>query len=314
MRIAVQMDAIPQKFAEWSSSLALIEEAAKRGHEVFYFLPGTLNLDQGALSCTGKKISVDFSASNFLQESGLMRLDLPSMNVILIRQDPPFDMAYITMTHLLDHAGPDIWVMNRPSSIREHPEKLWVTHFPQLAPPTLITRDAEKLKEFLAQQKDIVLKPLYLFGGKNVKRLRQGESLDGVFDAVEKDRNLPVIAQKFLPEITQGDRRILLIDGDPIGCFDRKPRPGNQWTVGQEMAYEFAGELTARDLGICKILGPHLRDKGLFLAGIDVIGGYVTEINVTSPAGIRELERHNGIDAKAVFWDKVEAKLKQKAA
>ncbi len=314
MRIAVQMDAIPKNYAEWSSSLALIEEATTRGHEIFYFLPGALSLDCGRTVCTARKISVDFSKSPFYSEGDSATLDLHSVDVILIRQDPPFDMGYITMTHLLDHAAKDAWVINNPSAIREHPEKLWVTHFPQLAPPTLITRDAEKLKEFLAQQKDIVLKPLYLFGGKNVRRLRAGEALDGVFDAVEKDKNLPVIAQKFLPEISQGDRRILLIDGDPIGCFDRKPRAGNQWTVGQEMAYEFAGELTPRDLEICKILGPHLRDKGLFLTGIDAIGGYVTEINVTSPAGIRELERHNGIDAKAVFWDKVEAEFKQKAA
>jgi len=229
--------------------------------------------------------------------------------VVLLRQDPPFDMAYITTTHFLDAIHPKTLVVTNPTEVRNAPEKLYVTTFEGVQPPTLITSDLEALYDFRARQGDIVLKPLYGGGGSGVARLLADDpNLDALLDLHRMISREPVIAQKFIPAVTKGDKRILLVDGEPVGAINRVPAPGqirSNLAVGGRAD---AVELTARDLELCAIIGPQLRARGLLFVGVDVIGDYLTEINVTSPTGARALKRLSGIDAIAALWDVIEKK------
>ena len=243
-----------------------------------------------------------------VREGDLEILELAEFDVVLMRQDPPFDLAYITATHILEHIHPATLVVNDPAAVRNAPEKLLVTHFPGVQPPTLVTRDMDAILDFRARYPDMILKPLYGGGGSGVARLKPDDSnLDAMLElhfAISRD---PVICQAFLPAVTKGDKRILIVDGEPVGAINRVPADGHIRSNLRVGGVAEAVELTARDKELCGIIGPTLKAQGLMFVGVDVIGDYLTEINVTSPTGAQQLKRFTGIDATAIMWDRIEA-------
>ena len=231
------------------------------------------------------------------------------MDVVLMRQDPPFDMAYITATHMLEHIHPQTLVVNDPASVRDAPEKLLVTHFPELMPPTLITWDTQAIRAFRAEHQDIIVKPLFGNGGAGVFRIRQGdENLASLLEMHWARSREPLMIQRYEPAVRRGDKRVILIDGEAVGGINRVPAEGEARSNMHVGGRPEAVELTARDREICARIGPYLKRKGLLFVGIDVIGDWLTEINVTSPTGIQEMRRFGGVDAAALTWDKIEAK------
>lgn len=304
--VALQMDALssldPKWSPPWNNSLALGEGAQKRGFCLFCYEPQNLSLENGRVTARGAFVELNLQSQDFYKIVSTEEVDLGNAKAVLIRQDPPFDMAYMTSCYILEHLPPSVPVLNPARAIRDFPEKLSATHFPEIMAETLVTSSVEKAREFHARHKNIVVKPLYLMAGKEIIRAREGDSLARMEEKFKESAE-PLMLQRFLPEIKNGDKRIVILDGEPIGAFVRQVRPGNEWTVGQEMAFEAASEITARDRDICATLRPAIQGAGLFLVGLDVIGDYVTEVNVTSPAGLRELERHNGIPATDMFWD-----------
>ena len=312
LKIAVQMDDISKFYAQWDNTLCLIEEAQSRGHEVFCYLPESLSLRDGKLSAYGYWIVLgDLKSKDFYTKSDGMNVTLDGFDVLLMRQDPPFDMHYITATHLLEHVSDRVLVLNNPRSVRDNPEKILVTHFPHLMPETVVTGDIDAARSFFAEFRDVVIKPLYQASGKGI--LRCQTSLEDFTLQFQKQRNLfsaPLMLQKFLPEVRNGDKRVVLLDGEVAGVFLRGVREGNFWTVGQEFAFESPSILTEREKAICAELSPVLRQKDLFFAGLDLIGEKLTEINVTSPAGLRELDHFYQSKPQAKFWDLAEKRLK----
>lgn len=309
MKIAFQMDPIGSVDINADSSFRLAEEAQSRGHSLFYYSPDQLAYEEGVITARGHSMVVRREQGNHVDLGPLEKVSLRDYDVVWLRQDPPFDMHYITATHLLDRLAPDTLVVNDPFWVRNYPEKLLVLDFPDLTPPTTIARDLDTIKAFKAKHGDVILKPLYGNGGAGVFRLDEKDrnlaSLHELFTGYSRE---PLIVQKFLPDVSNGDKRVILVDGEPVGAINRVPAAGetrsNMHVGGRP---EKIG-LSARDLEICAAIGPLLKEKGQVFVGIDVIGDYLTEINVTSPTGIQELERFDGINVAAKIWEAIEAK------
>jgi glutathione synthase len=303
------MDPIGSVNINADSTFRIAEEAQARGHELFYYAPDQLAFDQGRLTARGYPMQVQRVADTPAILGDMETVDLADFDVIWLRQDPPFDMHYITTTHLLDLVHPKTLVVNDPFWVRNFPEKLLVLKFPDLIPPTMIARDIDNLRAFKDQHGDIIVKPLYGNGGAGVFRLTQDDrNLSSLFELFTGFSREPLIAQKYLPAVTQGDKRVILIDGEPIGAINRVPAAGETRSNMHVGGRPEKVELTERDREICAAIGPVLREHGQIFVGIDVIGDYLTEINVTSPTGIQELERFDGINVAEKIWQVIEAK------
>ena len=310
MKVAIQMDPIGPIDIDADSSFRIAEEAQKRGAELFYYTPDKLAFDEGRVTARGWPLEVRREKGNHFTLGAEATIDLATCDVVWLRQDPPFDMGYITSTHMLEAIGGKTLVVNDPFWVRNYPEKLLVLQFQDLTPPTTIARDLDTIKAFRKRHGDMILKPLYGNGGAGVFRLPPEDgnlvSLHELFTGINRE---PLIAQKFVPDVSNGDKRIILIDGEPIGAINRVPPAGetrsNMHVGGRP---EKIG-LTARDREICDRIGPLLRDKGQVFVGIDVIGDYLTEINLTSPTGIQELERFDGINVAGALWDAIDVRL-----
>ena len=310
LRVAVQMDPIETIDISGDSTFAQMLEAQKRGHELFIYHPDTLALADGKLSASGRTVSVkDVKGDHFavLDEKTVY---LNDYDVVLMRQDPPFDMHYITICHMLEEIHPQTLVVNDPAQVRNAPEKLFILRYPQFMPPTLITRDAAQLRAFRAEHKDIIIKPLYGNGGAGVFRLTEDDqNFSSLVEMFHDNFREPFIAQKFLSDVRKGDKRIILVDGEVAGAINRVPAEGETRSNMHVGGKPVPTELTDREREICAVLGPDLKERGLIFVGIDVIGDYMTEINVTSPTGIREVKRFGGNDIAVMIWDAIERKL-----
>ncbi|MDH5452968.1 MAG: glutathione synthase [Paracoccaceae bacterium] len=309
LKVAIQMDPIGPINIEADSTFRIAFEAQERGHQLFYYTPDRLAYSEGRILAQGWPLELRREKGNHFTLGEETEVDLGDWDVVWLRQDPPFDMSYITNTHLLDMIHPKTLVVNDPFWVRNYPEKLLVLNFPHLTPPTLIARDLATIRAFKAHHGDIILKPLYGNGGAGVFRLdpndRNLASLHELFVGINRE---PLIAQKFVPDVAKGDKRIILVNGEPVGAINRVPAAGetrsNMHVGGRP---EKVG-LTERDREICAAIGPTLREKGQIFVGIDVIGNWLTEINVTSPTGIQELERFDGTNTAAKIWEVIEAK------
>ena len=310
LKIAFQMDPIENVDINADSSFRIAEEAQFRGHELFYYTPDKLAFEEGHVTAKGHRVELRRELGNHVTLQPEEKIDLANWDVVWLRQDPPFDMGYITTTHILDMIHPDTLVVNDPMWVRNFPEKLLVLQFPDLTPPTTIARDIETLKAFKDKHQDIILKPLYGNGGAGVFRLdaadRNMESLHELFSGIN---NEPLIAQKFLPDVSSGDKRVILVNGEPVGAINRIPADGETRSNMHVGGRPEKVSLSDRDREICAVIGPLLREKGQILVGIDVIGGSLTEINVTSPTGIQELERFDGVNVAEKIWQAIEVKL-----
>jgi glutathione synthase len=309
LNIAVQMDPIERINIRGDSTFALLLEAQRRGHALAFYTPDRLALKNGALFAAVQPLQVRDVVGDHITLGEPERRPLDSFDVILLRQDPPFDLAYITSTHLLERVHPKTLVVNDPAHVRNAPEKVFVTEFPDLMPPTLVTRDLAEIKAFRAEHGDIVMKPLYGKGGEAVFRL-QAEDLNfgSLYDLFAATFREQWVVQRFLPEVKQGDKRIILVDGEFAGAVNRVPAPDDLRSNMVRGGSPAATDLTPREREICARLGPHLRERGLLFVGIDVIGDWLTEINVTSPTGIRSIKNLGGPDIAALIWDKIESK------
>ena len=309
LRAAIQMDPIESIDIEADSTFALAFEAQSRGHELFYYLPQNLAYHDGRVEAQGWPLTVRREqGSHFsLGESASVRLD--RFDAVLLRQDPPFDMSYITTTHLLEMISSDVRVVNDPFWVRNHPEKLLALSFADLIPPTTIARDISRLREFRARHRDVILKPLYGNGGAGVFLVREDDlNFNSLCEMFLQSSREPVIIQKFLPDVRQGDKRIILVDGQPVGALNRIPAGDEARSNLHVGGRAEKTSLSDRDLEICGRIGPLLAEHGQIFVGIDVIGGFLTEINVTSPTGIVELERFDGVSAAALIWNAIESK------
>jgi glutathione synthase len=310
LTVAVQMDPIERIDIAGDTTFALMLEAAARGHRLYYYTPDKLSLLKGQVIAQAAPISVrDIKGDHFSLEPEI-RLDLAEVDVVLLRQDPPFDLAYITSTHLLELLPPEVLVVNDPASVRNAPEKLFVLQFPQFMPETLITRSKLAIEAFLAEFGAAVMKPLHGHGGAAVfKVTSEDPNFGSLYDLFATTFKEPWVVQRFLPEVAEGDKRIVLVDGVAAGAINRVPAKGdirsNMVRGGAAQATEF----TARERQICETIGPELKRRGLLLVGIDVIAGHLTEINVTSPTGLRAIRRLGGPDLAVGVWDAIEAKL-----
>ncbi len=307
LNVAVQMDPIEKINIAADSTFRIMEEAQARGHRLFYYTPDRLAFDEGRVTARGWPLEVRRVRGDHFALGEETALDLATQDVVWLRQDPPFDMGYITTTHLLDMLAPGTLVVNDPFWVRNYPEKLLVLRFPELTPPTTVARDLATLRAFKERHDDIILKPLYGNGGAGVFRLdaadRNFAALWEVFAGINRE---PLIAQKYLADVAQGDKRVILIDGEPVGAINRMPAAGETRSNMHAGGTPAASALTDRDREICAAIGPLLREKGQVFVGIDVIGGWLTEINVTSPTGLRELERFDAVNATARIWEAIE--------
>ncbi len=309
LKVAIQMDPIDAIDINADSSFRIAEEAQARGHELFFYTPDMLAYREGRVTAKGWPLTVRREQGNHFDLGSQAEADLADWDVVWLRQDPPFDMGYITTTHLLDRIHAGTLVVNDPTWVRNWPEKLKVLDYPDLTPPTAIARDLETLKAFRADHGDVILKPLYGNGGAGVFKLGAGDSnlnsLHELFSGINRE---PLIMQKFLPDVTKGDKRVILVDGAPVGGINRVPAKGETRSNMHVGGRAEKTELTERDLEICARIGKDLKDHGQVFVGIDVIGGWLTEINVTSPTGIQELERFDGVNIAAKIWEAIEAK------
>jgi glutathione synthase len=307
LSVAIQMDPIESVNIDADSTFRIAEEAQARGHELFYYHAPELVWDGGRVLASGWPLEVRRERGNHYTLGERETRDLGTVDVVLLRQDPPFDMAYVTNTHLLDLIHPRTLVVNDPFWVRNCPEKLLVLEFIDLMPPTMIARSLHALREFKERHRDIILKPLYGNGGAGVFKLGHADSnLNALHELFINMNREPLIAQKYLPEIEQGDKRVILIDGEPVGAINRIPAAGETRSNMHVGGKPVQIALDDRDREICARIGPTLREKGLTFAGIDVIGGFLTEINVTSPTGIQELERFDGTNSAALIWEAIE--------
>lgn len=304
------MDPIERIDIRGDSTFALLLEAQKRGYEIFYYLPQSLTLHSAQIIARGATLHVRDEINNHYNLSHPRSVDLSTQDIVLLRQDPPFDMSYITSTHLLERLPSTTLVVNNPKEVRNAPEKIWVLDFLDLMPPTMITRSKEDVDNFRRDYKDIILKPLYGNGGASVFRVKpEDQNLGSLIELFHTVFREPFMVQEYRPEIEKGDKRIILIDGDIAGAINRLPPKGEIRSNLHVGGTAQPTELTDRDKEICKRLAPELRRRGLFFAGIDVIGDYLTEINVTSPTGIRHIQGFGGNDIAGMFWEKIEQKL-----
>ena len=307
--VAIQMDHVSSINIAGDSTFAMSLEAQARGYRLFHYTPDRLSMRDGKVYAMAEPMELRDIAGDHFTLGASEKIDLSSMDVVLLRQDPPFDMAYITATHLLERIHPKTLVVNDPAWVRNSPEKIFVTEFADLMPKTLITRDPGEIAAFRAEMGDIILKPLYGNGGA------------GVFHSARDDRNFsslmemfgqmfrePFIAQEYLPAVRKGDKRILLVDGEPVGAINRVPAENDARSNMHAGGRPEHAELTTREREICARIGPALRERGFIFVGIDVIGDYMTEINVTSPTGIREVRKFGGADVASLMWDAIEAK------
>jgi len=309
LKVALQMDPIGSVNINADSTFRIALEAQDRGHSLFFYTPDKLAFVEGRVTARGFPIELRREIGNHVTYGAETEVDLADFDVVWLRQDPPFDMGYITSTHLLDMIHPKTLVVNDPFWVRNFPEKLLVLRFPELTPPTAIARDLATIRAFKARHGDIILKPLYGNGGAGVFRLDANDrNLSSLYELFTGFSREPLIVQKFLPDVAKGDKRVILVDGEPVGAINRVPQAGetrsNMHVGGRP---EKIG-LTPRDLEICRTIGPTLREKGQVFVGIDVIGDWLTEINVTSPTGLQELERFDGTNAAARIWEVIEAK------
>ncbi len=310
LKVAFQMDPIERIDIRGDSTFALLLEAQRRGHDVFYYTPDKLSLKDGSLIAEGHSLTVEDKPGDHYRLAHPRAVDLADFDVVYLRQDPPFDMAYITTTHLLERIQPDTLVVNDPAAVRNAPEKVFVLDFLDLMPPTLITRDPAAIKAFRDEHKDIVIKPLYGNGGAAVFRLAEGDTnLNSLVELLGMTFREPIMVQRYVPQVREGDKRIILVDGDVAGAINRVPAPDETRSNLHVGGTAKKVTLTARDKEICARLGPELKKRGLIFAGIDVIGDYLTEINVTSPTGIRQVRDFGGNDIAAMIWDVVEKKV-----
>ncbi len=321
LKVAVQMDPIDSINIDADSTFALMLEAQARGHSLWHYEVRHMALKEGAsrgeggrreerLFARGHAVTVARQHGAHYAFGPMETRDLGTMDVVLMRQDPPFDMAYITATHMLEHIQPGTLVVNDPASVRNAPEKILVTHFPHLMPPTLITWDLEAIRAFRAEYKDIIVKPLFGNGGAGVFRIRpDDENLAALLEMHFARSREPLMFQRYEPAVRRGDKRIILVDGEPAGAVNRVPAEGEARSNMHVGGRAEKSPLTARDLEICAAIGPTLRDQGMIFVGIDVIGDYLTEINVTSPTGLQEIARFDGVRIETSIWDRIEEKV-----
>lgn len=309
LRVAVQMDPIEKINITGDSTFALMLEAQARGHSLFYYTPDTLAMRDGVVSALVSAVTVRDIKGDHVTIEPAIRHDLSTMDVILLRQDPPFDMAYITTTHLLERIHPKTLVVNNPASVRNAPEKILVTEFPDLMPPTLVTRDKAEIEAFRREHGDVVMKPLYGNGGAAVFKVSAKDpNFGSLYDLFSVTFREPWVIQRFLPKVVEGDKRIILVDGVALGAVNRVPTGDDIRSNMVRGGAAETTELSKREQEICQRIGPMLRELGLIFVGIDVIDGNLTEINVTSPTGLRAIKRLGGPDLAAAIWDAIESK------
>ena len=310
LTVGIQMDPIEGVDINADSTFAMAFEAQERGHNLFYYLPGDLGMRDNRVFAHGQTLKVRREQGNHSELGPRETRNLADLDVVLLRQDPPFDMGYITTTHLLERVHPQTLVVNDPNWVRNYPEKILVTEFTDLTPPTLITRNLDDIRAFGAEHSGMILKPIYGNGGAGVFKLDADlKNLSSLHEMFAERNTEPFIAQAFLPDVSKGDKRVILIDGKPVGAINRVPAKGETRSNMHVGGRPEKVELTKRDHEICEAIGPLLREKGQIFVGIDVIGDHLTEINVTSPTGIQELSRFDGINVPGLLWDAIESKL-----
>lgn len=310
LNVAIQMDPIGPVNIDADSTFRIAEEAQKRGHRLFYYTPDKLYFREGEVRAKGQALTVRRVKGDHYTLGALEDVRLSDFDVVWLRQDPPFDMAYITTTHLLDLIHPKTLVVNDPFWVRNAPEKLLVLQFPDLTPPTAIARDLDTIRAFKADHGDIILKPLYGNGGAGVFRLDENDrNLSSLYELFTGFSREPLIVQKFLPAVAKGDKRVILVDGEPVGAINRVPQAGETRSNMHVGGRPEKVALTERDGEICAAIGPTLKEKGQIFVGIDVIGDWLTEINLTSPTGIQELERFDGTNTAERIWEVIEARV-----
>ncbi|MCZ4347460.1 glutathione synthase [Devosia sp. J2-20] len=308
LKVAVQMDHVATINPTGDSTFAMMLEAQARGHKLLHYTPDTLALRDNVVTALAASIEVfDRPKGEHFQLGEETRVDLSTQDVIHMRQDPPFDMNYITITHLLERLHPKTLVVNPPAAVRNAPEKILVTDFPELMPPTLVTRDRAMIHQFRREHTNIIVKPLYGNGGAGVFFLQEGDhNLASLLELFEANYREPFMIQKYLPDVRKGDKRIIIIDGEPVAGLNRIPADGEARSNMHVGGRPELSELTAREREICAAIAPALKERDMIFVGIDVIGDYLTEINVTSPTGIREIKRFGGPDIAVMIWDAIE--------
>ena len=308
LKVAVLMDPMTTVDIDGDSTFALMLEAQSRGHSLWHFEVPHMWLDGATLKARLHPVTVQREPGDFYRFRDRVTMSLAEMDVVLMRQDPPFDMGYITATHLLEHIHPKTLVVNNPAAVRNAPEKLLVMRFPNLMPPTLIARDSAAIKEFRAKHNDIIIKPLFGNGGIGVFRLKpEDENLGSLLDMFFAQSREPLMIQRYEPAVRAGDKRIILIDGEPLGAVNRIPAAGDSRSNMHAGGRPEKSSLTARETEICAAIAPTLKAEGLLFTGIDVIGDYLTEINVTSPTGLQQIARFDNLNLAAAIWEKIEA-------
>jgi len=320
LKVAVQMDPLESINIDGDSTFVLMLEAQARGHALWHYEVRHLSLREGRVgpdapigdrvTAIARPVTVRRKSGDHFQAGDAARINLATMDVVLMRQDPPFDMAYISATHLLEHIQPRTLVVNDPAAVRNAPEKLLVTHFPDLMPPTLVSWDSDAIRAFRAEFRDIIVKPLFGNGGAGVFRIRpDDENLGALLEMHFARSREPLMIQRYEPAVRKGDKRIILVDGDPVGAINRVPAAGEARSNMHVGGRAEPVTLTPRDAEICRRIGPMLCEKGLIFVGIDVIGDYLTEINVTSPTGLQEIARFEGANLASMIWNRIEARL-----
>ena len=315
LTVAIQMDHIRSIKIAGDTGFALLLEAQRRGHRVLHYTPDRLSLRDGTVVAVAEPIEVRDQEGDHFTLGEPERVDLSSVDAVLMRQDPPFDLAYITATHFLERIHPKTLVVNDPTHVRNAPEKIFVTEFPQLMPPTLITRDKAEIEAFRAEHGDVVMKPLYGNGGAAVFKVsREDPNFGSLYDLFGVTFREPWVVQRFLPKVTEGDKRIILVDGEAAGAINRVPAANDIRSNMVRGGAATATDLTPREREICETIGPHLKAMGQIFVGIDVIDGNLTEINVTSPTGLRAIKRLGGPDLAAAIWDAIEGRIAAREA
>ncbi|MCW8914216.1 MAG: glutathione synthase [Magnetovibrio sp.] len=310
LKVALQMDPIQDVDIEADSTFVIGLEAQRRGHELFYYHPDDLIYEDGKVLAKMQKVELRREVGNHCTLDEVLLVDLETLDVVWLRQDPPFDMQYLTTTYLLDMLPPTTLVVNNPTEVRRNPEKLYIARFPELVPPTLVTRNVDQIKAFRKKHQDIVVKPLYGNGGAGVFHIKpDDENLGSLLEMFLDGSREPIVVQAYLKDVRQGDKRIILVDGEPVGAINRIPPEGEARSNMHAGGTPTKIGLTERDLEICAAIGDDLKKRGLLFAGIDVIGQYLTEINVTSPTGLQEIRRFDGVALEENIWDAIESKI-----
>jgi len=311
LTVAIQMDHVSTIDIKGDSTFVMALEAQKRGYKLLHYVPGKLSMSRGHIIAEAEPMELRREQGNHFTLGETRTIDLATdVDVVLMRQDPPFDMAYITATHLLEHVHPETLVVNDPREVRNAPEKLFVTHFSEFMPPTLISSDRDQIMAFRKEHKDIIIKPLYGNGGAGVFHIKpDDENLNALLEMFTMLYREPVIAQAYLKDVRAGDKRIILIDGEIAGATNRVPADGEARSNMHVGGKAVKSEITDRERDICAAIGPELKKRGMIFVGIDVIGGYMTEINVTSPTGLQEINRFDDVCLEAQIWDAIEARL-----